>query len=288
MGITRSRLTQPENTVVSGLVCLIVIAIGVTGLSNRSSTATRTDISDAAAVMVQGTELQATEVNTLTAMLTPPVRTADPQPEVASFQSARPSGPVAAPSTTPTEVFRILPYPTINLGVCPRTMQECIPCNKGEQYCRHHDDALTGFLGWACQNNNPGNIRYSQFRIDLITQFGGPAPCGSAGPNESSQYMVFGDYLEGRSALGVYLEAIAGGGHPSYLPVCANGGCTLRQFFSIYAPAGDQNNPNSYSNYVAAYIGVNADVHTLRWILDNKKELMINAIQQHEGWFVQE
>jgi len=223
---------------------------------------------------------------------TPPQPTATTAPPVQANLNGtsdllRNDDPVIVNEIEPTPTFVVLPIDPVAGDNCPVFTRRCVPCNAGEQYCRHLDGANSGFLGWSCQNNNPGNIRYSEFRKNLIVQYGGPEACGSNGPHPGSQYMVFSTYEEGRTALGVYLEAIAQGGHSSYLPVCQNGGCTLLEFFSIYAPYGDQNNPNSYSNYVANYIGVGQDQETLRWILDNKKQQFISAIQTHEGWFTQ-
>lgn len=218
---------------------------------------------------------------TATPSPTPSRETAEVQAQ-SQVQSSRPAQ--AAP--TPTDTFAIQPLPVNTPGICPESTMACVPCNAGEPACRHLDGAPSGYKGWSCQNNNPGNIRYSQSRIALITQFGGPAPCGSMGPNPSSQYMVFTDYLSGRSALKSYITAIGSGAHSGYLPECALGACSLRYFFSKYAPAADQNDPNSYSNYVANYIEVDVDLTPLSWIIANKLDQMADAIQIHEGWFV--
>ena len=207
--------------------------------------------------------------------------TRQPEPTAAATTQ---SVNLAAPTPTPTKVFDVQPYPPLSNN-CPIETRVCIPCNAGEPLCRYVQGATTGYKGWSCQNNNPGNIRYSQSRINLIIQFGGQAPCGSKGPSPDSQYMVFATYSTGRNALKAYITAISAGAHSSYLPACADGACSLREFFSIYAPAGDQNDPNSYSNFVANYIGENVDTTPLGWIVANKLDLMVNAIQQFEGFF---
>lgn len=201
-------------------------------------------------------------------------------------QTVAPTYLPASLTPIPTTTFRIQPVPTLADGVCPERTESCVPCTAGQPYCRYVEGSATGYLGWACQNNNPGNIRYSQARINIITAYGGPPPCGSKGPNSSSQYMVFKDYISGRNALKVYISAISQGTHSSYNPECANGGCSLKFFFSKYASAADQNDPNSYANFVAGYIGVNADTTPLGWIVANKLDGMADAIQIREGWFV--
>ncbi len=164
---------------------------------------------------------------------------------------------------------------------CPLENQACVPCYAGDQYCRIEAGKDVGFKGWACQNNNPGNIRYSDFRNSIISAEGAIPSCGERGG-----YMVFKDYSTGRNGLKAYMKAIKNNRHGSYLPECQNGNCSLKTFFSIYAPAGDQNNPDSYSNNVANRIGVNSDSTTLAWVLDNKFDQFINAIQIQEGWFI--
>lgn len=162
---------------------------------------------------------------------------------------------------------------------CPVSTQNCVPCVSGDQYCRIEAGKQSGFKGWACQNNNPGNIRYSDFRNSLIAGQGVENACG-----QRNGYMVFRDYHIGREALKSYVRAIDQGLHSSYTP-CGN--CSIRFFFSKYAPAGDQNNPTSYSNNVANYLGVNVDSTTISWVVQNRLDDFVVAIQIQEGWFTQ-
>jgi hypothetical protein len=155
----------------------------------------------------------------------------------------------------------------------------CIPCVAGETYCRHLSTETTGFKGWACQNSNPGNIRYSTYRSDLIANFGGTRPIGSKG-----DFMVFSSYQTGRNGLKAYIKAINAGAHSAY-PVCKDGGCSLQYFFSKYAPTSDGNNPDAYARIVANAIGVDYQNTPLGTIVATKLESMIDAIQEHEGWF---
>jgi hypothetical protein len=174
---------------------------------------------------------------------------------------------------------------------CPASTARCIPCVPGSSSaCRVEDGKSAGFLGWACQNNNPGNIRYSDFRNNLIEVQGVEGACGSRGNSQMGQYMVFRSYTIGRQALAAYLTSISQGRHSSYTDVNAGiacGNCNLRFFFSKYAPAGDQNDPNSYTNFVAGRLGVSADEATLSWVVANKLDQLLDAIQTKEGWYAE-
>jgi hypothetical protein len=163
---------------------------------------------------------------------------------------------------------------------CPITIQDCVPCYVGEQYCRVEDGQTTGYKGWSCQNNNLGNIRYSSFRNSIIEAEGYEAACGERGG-----FMVFRDYVIGRNGLKAYIKAIRNNRHSAYLPECTNGTCNLKEFFGNYAPAADQNDPNSYANNVASWIGVDANSTSLDWIINNRLDQFVDAIQRQEGWF---
>lgn len=170
-------------------------------------------------------------------------------------------GPAEPPPPAP------IPGPT-----CPVSTKGCVPCHKSEQYCRYEQGEEYGFLGWACQNNNPGNIKYSQYRIDLITQMGGIAPCG-----EKGTFMIFATYVQGRESLKAYLKAINAGLHSRY-PGCGN--CTLRYFFGQFAENMD------YATAVAIIMGGGITPDTkLSWVVNNRLNDFVDAIQQREGFF---
>lgn len=194
--------------------------------------------------------------------------------------SAKPTAKPVKLSPTkavPTPTIKIQPTsPPIANGKCPVTTQNCVPCNAGELYCRTEPGNPTGYKGWACQNNNPGNIRYSSYRISLITGQGGAAPCGFK--PQTDGYMVFTDYNSGYNGLKAYIKAINAGQHTSY-PACGN--CNLQYFFQRYAPADYIN----YANIVASAIGVSPDSTPLNWIVANKLDAFASAIKTHEGWF---
>lgn len=78
------------------------------------------------------------------------------------------------------------------------------------------------------RNNNPGNLR-SKF-----------------GP-----FLKFATWDEGFKALEDYVTRACTGKHKAYKP-----DFTIAQFFSVYAPSGDNNHPDLYANWVAKKIGV--------------------------------
>ena len=71
---------------------------------------------------------------------------------VKTAQVTTPTTP-AAPKPTPT--------PPPSNGSCPASTLNCVPCkvSDGHWACRYEAGAEYGYLGWSCQNNNPGNIR---------------------------------------------------------------------------------------------------------------------------------
>ncbi|MBU0975434.1 MAG: hypothetical protein ABIE03_03845 [Patescibacteria group bacterium] len=164
--------------------------------------------------------------------------------------------------------------PKVKAASCPMTTKNCVPCTASELYCRLEDGEEYGYLGWACQNNNPTNIKYSQYRIDLITQMGGQTPCG-----EKGAFMVFSDYKKGRNSTKSYIKAINAGLHYAY-PKCGN--CTLLEFYQSYAP----DNPEVYSQRIAEIMGSPVTKNTkISWIVENRLDDFINAMMHMEGFF---
>ncbi len=163
---------------------------------------------------------------------------------------------------------------------CPISTLGCVKCEIGEQYCRYEEGEVNGYLGWACQNNNPSNIRYSGYRSDYIVQMGGTAPCG-----EKGGFMVFATYEIGYNSVKAYIRAIDAGLHPAY-SVYNCGDCTLLEFFSKYAP----NNPEGYSSRVAEIMGGGVDINITRlsWIVDNRLDDFVQAIQHIEGYWTKD
>ena len=161
-------------------------------------------------------------------------------------------------------------------GSCPVSTQNCVPCTAGELYCRYEAGETSGYLGWACQNNNPGNVKYSDYRIGIITSMGGQAPCG-----EKGGFMVFSSYENCRNSVKSYISGINAGKHSAY-PTCGN--CSLLTFFSSYAP----DSPVSYTQGIVNKMGGDVTPDTLlSWVVANRFDDFINAIQKNEGFFTQ-
>jgi hypothetical protein len=91
------------------------------------------------------------------------------------------------------------------------------------------------------KTNNPGDLRWP---------YGAPYPYGATG-------VAFGDFLtfatatDGFTALTTYVTRVAEGKSKIY-PT----NCTIEQFFNVYAPTDDSNNPNAYAAWVANRTGV--------------------------------
>jgi len=93
----------------------------------------------------------------------------------------------------------------------------------------------------AQRNNNPGNLRESPYATDLdVTEHG--------------SYCVFPDEEEGFKALYYQLD------------LYTKRGLTLAQMINVYAPAADNNAPNSYLNFVVEKLG-GVDPNTLLSVL---------------------
>jgi len=192
----------------------------------------------------------------------------DSEPETVDTGDELEENQIDQPEEVPEE------EPIKEPNACPVSTQNCVPCHKDEQYCRYEEGEEYGYLGWACQNNNPGNVKYSDYRISLIEEMGGKAPCG-----EKGGFMVFSDYATGRKSVKAYIRAINAGKHYAY-PEC--GQCSLLYFFEKYAA-------NSlYAYKIEETMGGTVTVNTkLSWIVNNRFDDFIDAIKYREGWIIQ-
>jgi hypothetical protein len=209
---------------------------------------------------------------TLTLTLTPTVK---PTQKINS--------PTPQPTLTPTIGARDYSKPWTVAPGCPTTTLNCIPCTSGST-CRYEPGESHGFIGWSCQNNNPGNIRNAStnmatdFKNLMIVRNGGTAACGVRYDVRGGSYFVFANYSAGIGALKAYLKGVNNGEHSSYTGC---GDCTLTFFFSLYA-GGDTN----YDDAVATEIGEPV-TQTLRYVVANKLDAFVQAIKNHEGFFTQ-
>lgn len=97
-------------------------------------------------------------------------------------------------------------------------------------------DAIMQFEGWrqgtrSWRNRNPGNLR--------------PYAAGQAA--DADGYRIFDSLAQGWMALLNDLQAKFNGSHNLTLQ------STLLDLLNIYAPAGDNNNPNEYALFVARW-----------------------------------
>lgn len=180
--------------------------------------------------------------------------------------------------------------PVVN-STCPVSTLNCVPCSikDGHWACRVEDGQTNGYLGWSCQNNNPGNIRPSSTaypnckssasydRVCIISNNGGPLPCGQRGNSSMGYYMVFSTYNDGKNALKAYIKGINAGQHAAYSG-CGN--CTLRYFLGKYS-----GNSTTYPDGIGAKLGVNPDTTNLNQIVPTRLDELVQAIQQQEGFF---
>lgn len=90
------------------------------------------------------------------------------------------------------------------------------------------------------RNNNPGNFRCAQW---LMNEFKA-LRC-------EDNFIVFGSFEDGWKALLGFLRYAATDKLRSYRSTM-----TLYEFFSVYAPSADKNNPKAYAEDVARQIGI--------------------------------
>ncbi len=113
-------------------------------------------------------------------------------------------------------------------------------------------DAIQKHEGWyvgsrSYRNNNPGNIKF----------IGQKRAIGSDGT-----FCIFATYADGRQELIDLLVRAATGKSSYYRPEM-----TLRQFYAVYAPSSDNNNPDAYAVAVAKSMGISVDTQ-IKNILD--------------------
>lgn len=122
------------------------------------------------------------------------------------------------------------------------------------------DDAPARLVAWAKaiqehegwypgsrsqRNNNPGNLRFTGYVQGL----------GATG-KDGSNFAIFPSADRGFAALCQFLRDAAEGKLIPY-----KGDPTLRQFYRVYAPANDNNQPDTYAAVVASKVGVDVDTH---------------------------
>ena len=102
------------------------------------------------------------------------------------------------------------------------------------------------------RNGNPGDLRWP---------YGAPYPWGATGV-DGGEFLIFPDCATGFAALEAMVTRAAKGQSRVYKP-----SMTLVEFFDVYAPSSDSNNPNAYASWVAERIGVDAATFTINKLL---------------------
>nr|MBQ0091086.1 hypothetical protein [Candidatus Enterousia merdequi] len=113
----------------------------------------------------------------------------------------------------------------------------------------------------AWRNNNPGNIRKSQFAYDA----------GAIG--ETDKWAVFPDETTGLNAVVKLLRS------KKY------NNLSLSAAISRYAPSKDSNNPVRYANTVSKKTGISTNT-ILNTLSDNDLQRIARAMRDVEGWIV--
>lgn len=108
-------------------------------------------------------------------------------------------------------------------------------------------DCIMRFEGWqppatiqnprgsrSWRNRNPGNLR----------------PISKEEPADANGYRIFNSLSDGFAALVQDVQAKLDGKSSHELTP----ECTLLDFFNVYAPSGDSNNPTQYSDVIAGWL----------------------------------
>lgn len=107
-------------------------------------------------------------------------------------------------------------------------------------------EAIKEYEGWfkgsrSYRNNNPGNLKYAE-------------QVGTTGKDPAG-FAIFKDYAAGFAALIHQLRIAAEGKSKVY-----NKKMSLLEFFKVYAPSHDNNDPNAYALFVAQRIKVDPKI----------------------------
>lgn len=109
----------------------------------------------------------------------------------------------------------------------------CLSIKDMEGYIEPNAKYSNGTSSW--RNNNPGNL---EFR-------------GQRNAVQNGRWAKFNTYQDGYNALKSLLIRACTGQMSLYSP-----GMSLEQFYGVYAPSTDDNNPVQYANKVAKDLGV--------------------------------
>ena len=104
---------------------------------------------------------------------------------------------------------------------------------------------ITAFEGFengtaSVTNRNPGNLRFNAYTESLGATVASPAG-----------FARFPNFQTGFQALVQFLTDAANGKNSSYKLEM-----TIMEFFAVFAPSSDDNNPNSYAANVCTRMGI--------------------------------
>lgn len=157
---------------------------------------------------------------------------------------AHPTSPEIDPQRTEIPKVVISPTPVIQTppsGDLLEVMCQAIKSREG--YASPSEQYPQGTPAW--KNNNPGNLRYR-------------GQIGTVGHDERG-FAKFTTYDAGYSALKNQILFVAKGKSGAY-----PNPCDIKNFFRVYSPSTDGNDPSSYANEVAGKMGV-----AISWELSN-------------------
>lgn len=125
---------------------------------------------------------------------------------------------------------------------------------------QRHEGYFPGSASY--RNNNPGNFRCS----GLVMGEFGAIKC-------VNNLAVFRTFDEGFAALRQFLIYAAEGKLRAYKP-----DMTLYQFYAVYAPSADNNNPKNYAEAVAKDLGISPNTR-IRELLDTSPNVPASTLQ---------
>jgi len=126
------------------------------------------------------------------------------------------------------------------LSLLPKIM----PQTKLSQFAKAiqtHEGYFKGSRSY--RNNNPANFRSTPYTKAL----------GETGKDPQG-FCIFPSYVVGFNALKTFLQDACSDRLKRY-----RGTMTLYEFFEVYAPSSDDNNPHQYADFVVKYIGIPTD-----------------------------
>lgn len=136
-----------------------------------------------------------------------------------------PEAPVVAPVMPEPPTTPIVPTPQ-NIATVTNF---CLAIKSREGYFPPSRTYPQGTSSW--RNNNPGNCK------DL-----------------NGNFIIFKTYEAGFAYLIDYVKRVQKGLHPAFPP-----NPSIKEYFEIYAPTSDNNDPLSYAQEVAGKLGVSID-----------------------------